>query len=48
MDMYKLKQIPSETQVRKYLRRAIFGSGKLFWRGYLQERPESLAGYPQP
>lgn len=30
MDMYKLEQIPSETQVRKYLRRAIFGPGKLF------------------
>jgi len=25
MDMYALKQIPSETQVRKYLKRAIFG-----------------------
>lgn len=25
MDMYKLKQIPSEAQVRKYLKRAIFG-----------------------
>lgn len=25
MDMYNLKQIPSEAQIRKYLRRAIFG-----------------------
>src|SRR3989344_1841988 len=30
MDMYKLNQIPTETQVRKYLRKAIFGSSKLF------------------
>jgi hypothetical protein len=25
MDMYNLKQIPSETQIRKYLKTAIFG-----------------------
>ncbi len=29
MDMYTLKQIPSETKIRKYLRVAIFGSSKL-------------------
>jgi hypothetical protein len=30
MDMYNLKQIPSETKIKKYLRWAIFGSWKLF------------------
>jgi transposase-like protein len=30
MDMYNLRQIPSEAKVKKYLRVAIFGSGKLF------------------
>lgn len=30
MDMYTLKQIPSEAKIRKYLRVAVFGSGKLF------------------
>lgn len=30
MDMYHLNQIPSEAQIRKYLRHAIFGSSKLF------------------
>lgn len=30
MDMYNLRQIPSEAQIRKYLRHAIFGSSFLF------------------
>jgi len=30
MDMYKLKQIPSEAQIRKYLRHATFGSTHVF------------------
>ena len=25
MDMYNLKQVPSEAQIRKYLRRILFG-----------------------
>ena len=29
MDMYTLKQIPSEAKIKKYLRHTIFGSGKL-------------------
>src|SRR3989338_3032998 len=39
MDMYNLRQIPSETQVRKYLRRAIFGSAKLFCPQCLHSNP---------
>lgn len=30
MDMYNLRQIPSEAKIRQYLRWAIFGSWKLF------------------
>ena len=30
MDMYNLRQIPSKAKIQKYLRYAIFGSGKLF------------------
>ena len=30
MDMYNLRQIPSEAKIRKYLRVAVFGSSKLF------------------
>lgn len=30
MDMYTLKHIPSEAQIKKYLRRIIFGSSKLY------------------
>lgn len=30
MDMYKLKQIPSEAQIRKYLRHAAFGGTHVF------------------
>ena len=30
MDMYNLRQIPSEAKIRKYLRWAVFGSWKLF------------------
>ncbi len=30
MDMYNLRQIPSEAKIRKYLRHAVFGGSKLF------------------
>ena len=30
MDMYQLKQIPSETKIRKYLRHAVFGGTHVF------------------
>lgn len=30
MDMYQLKQIPSEAKMRKYLRHAIFGGPQVF------------------
>ena len=29
MDMYNLRQIPSEAKVQKYLRYAVFGTGNL-------------------
>jgi hypothetical protein len=39
MDMYQLKQIPSEAKIRKYLRVAIFGSSKLFCPECHQSNP---------
>jgi len=39
MDMYTLKQIPSEAQIRKYLRIAIFGSSKLICPQCHQSNP---------
>jgi hypothetical protein len=30
MNMYQLKQIPSEAKIRKYLRHAVFGGPQVF------------------